>query len=242
MHALGPRVIPAARQGAKPETTRSLGRHAPARGTDPGGMHVNGESNLDGAFSMTDPMAWLRHSLARAAQSEAFDPARAALATVTPEGTPAVRYVLVKVIDERGVAFFTNTSSAKANHLAAVAHASLAFHWASIEEQVRISGPVERVSDDEVRAYFATRPRGSQLSAWASQQSAPIENRAELEANARDVQARFGDADVPCPPSWGGYRIVPNRIEFWHNRDDRLHDRWLFTLADSRWHVVRLQP
>jgi pyridoxamine 5'-phosphate oxidase len=202
----------------------------------------DGKTSADGGFRDEDPIAWLRDSLARAAPTESFDPARAALATVTSQGIPAVRFVLVKVVDERGLAFFTNLTSAKADDLATVAHAALAFHWASIGEQVRVSGPVTRVSDDEASAYFATRPRGSQLSAWASAQSAPIDTRSALEASARDAQARFRDGDVPRPEFWGGYRIAPNRIEFWRNRDDRLHDRWLFTRTDARWTWKRLQP
>ena len=198
--------------------------------------------DIDGAFS-TDPWLWFRDSFTRAQKSETFDASRAALATVDAESCPSVRYVLVKLFDERGVAFFTNLESTKAQHLAARPRAALAFHWASIDEQVRFEGAVEHVSADESDAYFASRPRGSQLSAWASAQSKPIASRAALEANAVALAGRVADRPVlERPPFWGGYRLIPTRIEFWHNRDDRMHDRWSFTRSKDAWQVQRLQP
>jgi pyridoxamine 5'-phosphate oxidase len=196
----------------------------------------------NGAFS-SDPWVWFRDSFARALQSESFDASRAALATVDAHGQPSVRFVLVKHADERGFVFFTNLASAKANAITARPRAALAFHWASIEQQVRAEGSVQVVSDAEADAYFATRPRGSQLAAWASRQSAPIADRAALQAQFAEVQQRFGALpSVPRPPFWGGYRLLPARIEFWHNREDRLHDRWSFARIDHGWRLERLQP
>jgi pyridoxamine 5'-phosphate oxidase len=198
--------------------------------------------DTDGAFS-SDPWAWFRESFAQAMRSESFDASRAALATVDAHGQPSVRFVLVKHADELGFVFFTNLGSAKARALAAHARAALAFHWASIEQQVRAEGTIELVSDGEADAYFATRPRGSQLAAWASRQSAPIASRAALQAQYREVEQRFAAVPVvPRPPFWSGYRLVPARIEFWRNRDDRLHDRWSFTRVERGWQVQRLQP
>jgi pyridoxamine 5'-phosphate oxidase len=196
----------------------------------------------DGAVS-SDPLGWFRDSYDRAVRAESFDASRAALATVSASGQPSVRFVLVKLIDQRGFAFFTNFESAKARDLAAVPRAALAFHWAAIGQQVRVWGAVERVSDAEADAYYGSRPRGSRLAAWASRQSETIESRAELEARFTDVERRFsGVDDVPRPPFWGGYRVVPERIEFWCNRDNRLHDRWSFTRDVKGWQMQRLQP
>lgn len=198
--------------------------------------------DIDGAFS-TDPWLWFRDSFARAQQSETFDASRAALATVDAQLRPSVRFVLAKLFDERGVAFFTNLESTKAQHLEGQPHAALAFHWASIDQQVRFEGAIEHVSADESDAYFATRPRGSQLSAWASEQSKPIASRAALQTNAEAVASRFADQPLLVRPRfWGGYRLVPARIEFWHSRDDRMHDRWSFTRSQNTWHIQRLQP
>jgi pyridoxamine 5'-phosphate oxidase len=198
--------------------------------------------NLDGALS-AEPFAWLRDSLSRAERSETFDPTRAALATCDAAGRPSVRFVLVKLIDERGFGFFTNLTSVKARHLAAQPHAALAFHWATISEQVRVEGPVEALSGEEADAYFATRPRGSQLSAWASRQSETIEDRAALEAKRVAAERCFqGQQQLPRPPFWAGFRLVPSRIEFWRDREDRLHDRWSFTRALDGWKLDRLQP
>jgi pyridoxamine 5'-phosphate oxidase len=199
-------------------------------------------SNDDAAYS-NDPWVWFRDSFARALQSEAFDASRAALATVTADGQPCVRFVLVKHVDARGFVFFTNTSSAKARQLAAQPRAALAFHWSSTGEQVRAEGSVSMIDATESDAYFATRPRGSQLSAWASQQSAPIADRAALIERYREIERRFADmATIPRPAFWGGYRLNPERIEFWRDRTDRLHDRWSFTRADLGWLLSRLQP
>jgi pyridoxamine 5'-phosphate oxidase len=196
----------------------------------------------DSPFS-TDPWAWFRDSFARAAANEAFDASRAALATVDAHGQPNVRFVLVKHVDERGFVFYTNAHSTKARELALQPRAALAFHWSSIGQQVRVEGGVQPVDTAESDAYFATRPRGSQLSAWASEQSAPIEDREALVGRYREIEQRFDNvASIPRPPFWGGFRLQPQRIEFWYDREDRLHDRWSFARSGSGWTLTRLQP
>jgi pyridoxamine 5'-phosphate oxidase len=198
--------------------------------------------DADAAVS-SDPFVWFRDSFSRALATETFDASRAALATVDAAGQPRVRFVLVKLADERGFVFYTNLGSPKARELAAQPRAALAFHWSSIGEQVRVEGVIERVSEAEADAYFATRPRGSQLSAWASKQSTPIENRVALEARYDEVERSFASAnEVPRPPHWGGYRLRPLRIEFWKERDRRLHDRFAFTRDAMVWRRERLQP
>jgi pyridoxamine 5'-phosphate oxidase len=190
-----------------------------------------------------DPFAWFNASFERASAAESFDASRAALATVSPGGQPSVRFVLVKKVDERGFAFFTNFNSCKGRDLAANPRAALVYHWSSIGEQVRVEGSVVRVEELEADAYFATRPRGSQLGAWASAQSTPVETRAALEHSLASVTERFAAQErVPRPPHWGGYRIVPSRIEFWRDRPNRMHDRSVFTRDDTNWLRTRLQP
>lgn len=199
-------------------------------------------ADTDGAFS-DDPVAWFLASFARAMPNEAFDASRAALATAGADGMPHVRFVLVKIIDERGFAFFTNLASPKARALRDKSVAALAFHWPSVDEQFRIRGPVVAVADDEADAYFASRPRGSQLAAWASRQSEPIADRAALDARFAAVEARFeGQGTIPRPPFWSGLRVVPDHIEVWRNREARLHDRWLYLRTATGWSRQRLQP
>ena len=190
-----------------------------------------------------DPFVWFRASLQRAAAQESFDATRAALATVGASGQPSVRFVLVKEVDDTGFVFFTNYESRKARELREHPRAALAFHWVSTGEQVRVEGAVLRITDAESDAYFATRPRGSQLGAWASAQSAPIATQDELEAKLERVRQRYPEtAVVPRPAHWGGYRLVPSLIEFWQDRRDRLHERIAFTREGSRWVRTRLQP
>jgi pyridoxamine 5'-phosphate oxidase len=190
-----------------------------------------------------DPFASFKASFERASKAESFDATRAALATVSPGGQPSVRFVLVKTVDERGFAFFTNFNSCKGRDLAATPRAALAFHWASIGEQVRVEGSVVRVAEAEADAYFATRPRGSQLGAWASAQSTPIESREALEQSLQRVTERFSAHEqVPRPAHWGGFRIVPASIEFWVDRPNRMHDRIVYTRDGSSWLRTRLQP
>ncbi|HEX8388224.1 MAG TPA: pyridoxamine 5'-phosphate oxidase [Sphingomonas sp.] len=167
---------------------------------------------------------WLREAEA----SEPNDPDAVALATATPEGRPSVRMVLLKGHDARGFVIYTNRESRKADELEANPHASLLFHWKTLRRQVRIEGGVSRVSDAESDAYFASRSRDSRLGAWASEQSRPLDRRETFEERVEEARRRFEGQDVPRPPHWGGYRVVPERIEFWSDRQYRLHERRLF--------------
>ncbi|MCG8554284.1 MAG: pyridoxamine 5'-phosphate oxidase [Proteobacteria bacterium] len=189
-----------------------------------------------------DPIERFTRALERARETELFDPTRAALATSSADGRPDVRFVLVKLVDERGFVFFTNLNSTKAHQLRANPYGSLAFHWSSLSMQVRACGVAELVSAEDSDAYFATRPRGSQLGAWASHQSRLLLDRGQLEESVRDYEARFSGAAVPRPPYWGGYRIVAQRVEFWQGRQDRLHDRDLYVRSKQGWTVQQLQP
>ena len=164
------------------------------------------------------------------------------LATATPDGRPSARVVLLRGIDERGITFFTNRRSRKGDELRLNPRAAAVIHWWELGRQVRIEGAVEETGDDESRAYWRTRPRGSQLAAWASHQSQPVGTREELDARVADMEQRFADADVPLPPFWGGYRIFPTSIEFWTHRDDRLHDRLRYVRDPEGWRAERLAP
>jgi pyridoxamine 5'-phosphate oxidase len=189
-----------------------------------------------------DPIVRFTEEYERARLTEAFDASRCALATADREGRPDVRFVLLKGADEEGFVFYTSFKSAKGRDLQANPHAALVFHWHTIGVQVRVRGSVTKVSDDEADTYFATRDRGSQLGAWASQQSTVLASRESLEYAVAEVARRFENVSVPRPPYWGGYRIAPTAIEFWENRADRLHDRWLYERNGGGWHVVRLYP
>jgi pyridoxamine 5'-phosphate oxidase len=164
-----------------------------------------------------------------------------AVATASAEGEPSVRMVLLKGVDQQGFAFYTNYDSAKARDLKANPRAALCFFWPS-DRQVRVSGPVEMIGAEESERYWHNRPRASQLSAWASRQSQVVENREALEQRVAELDARFGDGEVPRPPFWGGYRLVPEVIEFWHHREDRLHDRLRYRRETEGWSIERLAP
>ena len=168
-------------------------------------------------------------------------PEAMALATATSDGRPSARMVLLKGADERGFAFHTNYESRKGGELAANPQAALLFHWQPLGRQVRIEGRVERVTAEESAAYFRTRPLGSRLAAWASPQSRPLADRAELERLYADAQDQFGE-DVPLPPHWGGLRLVPDAYEFWEHGDDRLHDRVRYERREGGWRRERLAP
>ncbi len=189
-----------------------------------------------------DPIVRFRESFARAKAGETFAAERMALATADAEGRPSVRYVLLKEADARGFVFYTNFESRKARELRENPRASLAFHWASTGEQVRVEGRVERVADGEADAYFASRPRGSQLGACASRQSAPIGSREELERRVSELERTYAGQPIPRPAYWGGFRVVPSQIEFWHDRNDRLHDRFLYTRTAGGWTLTLLSP
>lgn len=170
-------------------------------------------------------------------------PEAMALATATPDGKPSVRFVLLRGFDEGGFVFFTNYESAKGRELAANPRAALACYWSALKRQVRISGTVSKVTRAESEAYFRSRPLGARLSAYASPQSAVVPSRDDLERRVAEVAARFPDGDVPLPPTWGGYRLAPESIEFWVSRADRLHDRLRYTRQpDGAWHIERLAP
>ncbi len=169
------------------------------------------------------------------------EPNAMTLATVDPAGGPAARIVLLKGIDPRGLVFHTNYESRKGREIIAEPRVALLFFWVELQRQVRVEGVAERVSAEESEAYFAARPRGSQLSAWASPQSAPVRDRAWLEAQVTSVEARF-TSTVPRPPHWGGIRVVPSRFEFWQGRESRLHDRLVWSKEGDRWKIGRLAP
>lgn len=189
-----------------------------------------------------DPHALFETWLAEARLSEPNDPTAMALATADARGRPSVRMVLLKGHDERGFVFYTNLDSRKGGELAANPHAALLFHWKSLRRQVRVEGPVEAVTDAEADSYFATRARDSQLGAWASDQSRPLESRAAFEARFEEVRRRFEGDDVPRPPRWGGWRVAPERIEFWNDRAHRLHERRHFTRSGQGWSEGLLYP
>jgi pyridoxamine 5'-phosphate oxidase len=189
-----------------------------------------------------DPIALFDAWLVEARASELNDSNAMALATVAPDGQPSVRMVLLKGHDQRGFVFYTNLNSRKARELVDSHKAALLFHWKSLRRQVRIEGPVSGVATEEADAYFATRGRDSQLGAWASDQSQPLPARAVFERQFAEMKERFEGDDVPRPPHWSGFRIVPERIEFWHDREHRLHERRLFTRTGDGWNEGLLYP
>jgi pyridoxamine 5'-phosphate oxidase len=176
------------------------------------------------------------------ARQHQVDTAPAALATADADGRPSLRIVLVRQVDERGFVFHTNFNSRKGRELVTNPHAALCFYWPTLDEQIRAEGSVERLGGEESDAYFVTRPRGSQLGAWASDQSARLESRETLEARYRDIEKRFEGVPVPRPPFWGGFRLRPARVEFWYGRPDRLHDRVLYVRDGDGWRIERLYP
>jgi pyridoxamine 5'-phosphate oxidase len=198
--------------------------------------------SLDETSVDADPIrqfeAWFKQAL----DARLPEPNTMTLATVDARGYPSARIVLIKGVDERGFVFFTNYESRKGLDLAANPHASLLFYWIELERQVRVEGTVVKTAADESDAYFNSRPLGSRIGAWASDQSRPIESRALLEAREKSFSERFGE-HPPRPPHWGGYRLVPDTIEFWQGRPSRLHDRILYTRqSGGDWRIARLSP
>lgn len=180
-----------------------------------------------------DPLALFHRWFEDAKKSGIYLPESMALGTATADGRPSVRFVLLKGYDERGFVFFTNYGSRKADHLRANPHATLIFHWAILQRQVRLEGTVGKISEEESEAYFRTRARGSRIGAWASRQSEVMESREELEARVKRYEEEFEGRDVPLPPFWGGYRLSPHTFEFWQGRANRLHDRFRFVRGDE---------
>lgn len=192
---------------------------------------------------MQDPFSWFDRWYGEARQSEINDSNAMALATADAQGRPSVRMVLLKGHGPDGFVFYTNFEGRKAGDLLANSHAALLFHWKSLRRQIRIEGAVDRVDDATADAYFATRSRDSQLGAWASDQSRPLESRDVFMARYEAMAQQFEGQDVPRPPHWSGFRLVPERIEFWQDREHRLHERWLFTRnASGGWESGMLYP
>lgn len=195
-------------------------------------------------ISGSDPFALFQEWMAKARETEPEDSNAMALATADSDGYPDVRMVLLKAADENGFTFYTNLESVKGRELAANQRAALCFHWKSLRRQIRVRGIVSPVSDEEADAYYASRARDSQIGAWASRQSRPLEGRFELEKEVAKYAAKFGLSKIPRPPHWSGFRITPLRIEFWRDRPFRLHDRMIFyrTNTASDWQTSKLFP
>lgn len=200
---------------------------------------LNGLCETDVA---SDPISQFQRWFDDALKGNVYEPNGMTLATTGDDGQPTARIVLLKMIDQRGLAFFTNMESRKGQHLAANPKAALTFWWGPLERQVRFEGTISPVGVDETDAYYQSRPIGSRIGAWASPQSQVIESREVLEKAEQDYLEKFGDETIPRPPFWGGYRLSPQRVEFWQGRSNRLHDRLCYRKADGQWIIERLAP
>jgi pyridoxamine 5'-phosphate oxidase len=189
-----------------------------------------------------DPMHMFGQWFREAREAGIFLPEAMTLATSTPDGHPSARMMLLKGFDERGFAFYTNYESRKGSELDSNPRAAIILHWAVLERQIRDEGTVTRMTDHDSAAYFRSRPRGSQIGAWASEQSRAYESRGVLDTRFQEYEKKFANQDVPLPPFWGGFRLVPERIEFWQGRINRLHDRLEYTREGDVWKVRRLYP
>jgi pyridoxamine 5'-phosphate oxidase len=204
---------------------------------------VAGLPSLDVAGVDRDPIVQFERWLGEARDAGVRQPEAMTVATVTGDGRPAARTVLLRGLDERGFVFYTNLESAKARELTHLPYASLVFHWREVERQVRVAGPVSLVARDEATAYWAARPRGHRIGAWASPQSEVVADRAQLDRLVDDVEARFGTDDPPLPPFWGGYRVGVDELELWEGRVNRLHDRLRYRRdGDGAFVIERLAP
>lgn len=189
-----------------------------------------------------DPIQQFQAWFDQAVEANLLEPNAMTLATASPNGTPSARIVLLKGVDQRGFVFYTNYNSQKGQELAANPQAALVFLWGELERQVRVAGAVEKIADQETEAYFNSRPHSSQLGAWASDQSCVIPNREGLEQRLTDLTEQYQDQAVPRPLHWGGFRVIPQAIEFWQGRPSRLHDRLRYRLEADHWIVERLSP
>jgi len=194
------------------------------------------------AATTDDPIAIFQAWMEEAARTEPNDPNAVCLATATPDGAPSARMVLLKEVDARGFVFYTNLESRKGGELAANPRAAMCFHWKTLQRSVRVEGAVEPVSGAEADAYYASRARGSRIGAWASRQSRPLEGRWALEKAVAETTLRFGMGEIPRPPFWSGFRLVPQRIELWRDMPFRLHERRVFHVAASGWEMEMLYP
>lgn len=197
---------------------------------------------LDEQSVAAEPLAQFRIWFDAALASGIVEPNAMVLSTADADGRPSARVVLLKDIDDSGLSFYTNYNSRKADDIAANPRVSLTFWWQELERQVRVEGRAEQLAESESDLYFASRPRGSRLGAWASPQSAVVASREELEHALEEVETRFGDGDVARPPHWGGYRVVPDVVEFWQGRPARLHDRIRYRRSSDKWLIERLAP
>ena len=213
-----------------------------------GGVDIESRRNeydshgLDVSDVLPDPIAQFSAWYEDAVAAELYEPNAMLLSTVSPDGEPSSRYVLLRGVDECGFRFFSHMSSPKGADLAANPRAALAFGWLPLHRQIRVTGIATPLPDADNDAYFASRPRGSQVGAWASQQSTPLADRAALEAEVTEAERRFAGREVPRPPGWGGWVVAPATLEFWQGRRSRLHDRLRYSRADDGWLIERLAP
>ncbi len=204
---------------------------------------ISNTDSLNNIFTnIADPFVLFEEWIKEAESGELNDPNAMVLATSNSDNTPNARVVLLKGYGPKGFTFYTNTNSAKGKELSQNKSVAACFHWKSLQRQIRIKGKVEILSNSESEMYFKTRPRGSQIGAWASKQSAELESQSQLKSSFSDIELIYEDKDVPKPPYWMGYRIVPNEIEFWVNSEFRLHQRLVFNLENKEWNTKLLYP
>jgi pyridoxamine 5'-phosphate oxidase len=199
-------------------------------------------NGLTESVADADPVEQFRKWFEEALAADLHEPNAMTLGTATPGGRPSARIVLLKGFDERGFVFYTNYEGRKARELEDNPYCALVFYWGELERQVRVEGRASRIPKEESDAYFDSRPRGSRLGAWVSEQSRTIESREALEDRLRELEERYEGAEIPRPPFWGGYRVEPDSVEFWQGRENRLHDRLIYRRSERGWKIERLQP